>query len=141
MGPTGSRSRSSGPTAVATGFPCTYTFARAGDAGSPDPDARYGGADFVVAATADRDDALGVLPAHGVPLARDRGVPTLDVVVDGERRNVHDEDYPMTDDVHLNTLGESDARERAFLDLLASLFGQRTLVGRSMLPADPPTGW
>lgn len=122
-------------------LPVYEKFVRAGDAGIPDLDARFGLPESVVAITARRDDALGVLPENGVALARERGVPTLDVIIDGERRSIHDRGYPMTDDVHLNTLGEPDARERAFLDLLASPFGQRAIVGRRLIPADPPAGW
>jgi hypothetical protein len=47
----------------------------------------------------------------------------------------------MTDDVRLSTLGDPDARGRAFLDLLRSPFGQRALVGRTLIPVDPPAGW
>lgn len=117
--------------------PAYESFLRENDAVPEALDARYGQADEFVTAAAERDNALGVVQARGVRIARDRGVPTLDVLVDTERRTVYNEGYPMTDDVYLYTLGEPDTQERAFLDLLSSPFGQHALVARELLPVEP----
>ena len=47
----------------------------------------------------------------------------------------------MTNDVYLYTLGEPDAREWAFPDLLTSPVGQRVLLGSDLLVLEPPVGW
>jgi phosphate transport system substrate-binding protein len=128
-----------GPDVSGDWDPAYEAFLLAGDT-VPELDYRAGQASQLVTVAAERDDALGVVPASGVGLARARGVPTLDVVVDGERADIYDADYPTVDDVHLYTVGETDARERAFLDLLTSPFGQRALVRRDLLPLDSSAG-
>ncbi|MFC5277986.1 PstS family phosphate ABC transporter substrate-binding protein [Halorubrum rubrum] len=104
-------------------------------------DYRAGQASQLVSAAAEHDNALGVVQASGVRLARERDVRILDVTVDGDRVSVYEEGYPLTDDVYLYTLDEPDAREQAFLELLSSPFGQRVLVGRGLLPVEPPAEW
>ncbi|MGB9985870.1 substrate-binding domain-containing protein [Salarchaeum japonicum] len=128
-----------GPDITGTNLPYE-TFLRQNGYATAGVDARYGQAAEMVTAAANREHAIGVLPARGVHLAHARGVPTLDVLVDGERRGVSD-DYPMTATVGFYTHGDPDQRGRAFLDLLTSPFGQRTLVGREVIPRTLPDDW
>lgn len=113
-------------------------FFLAGETAPSALDYRAGRATQLVSAAAKRDNALGVLHVSDVSHAREHGVPLLDVTVDGDRLSVYEEGYPLTDDVYLYTLGEPDAREQAFLELLSSPFGQRVLVGRDLLPVEAP---
>jgi phosphate transport system substrate-binding protein len=124
------------------GFDPAYErFFKAGGAYPVELDARLGQDEELVRLAHERDDAIGVVHAGGVWRARERGVPTLDVLVDGERYSPYDGGYPMTTAGSLHTLGDPDPRERAFLDLLTSPFGQLALVGRELLPLRPVEGW
>ncbi|MDZ5813379.1 hypothetical protein U4E84_18780, partial [Halorubrum sp. AD140] len=116
-------------------------FFLAGDTTPSALDYRAGRATQLVSAAAKRDNALGVLHASDVSLAREHEVPLLDVTIDGDSVSVYEEGYPLTDDVYLYTHGEPAPRERAFLELLSSSFGQRELVGRDLFPAEPPVDW
>ena len=69
-------------------------FFRAGDTVPTAPDYRAGQTSQLVSAAAERDNALGVIPAEDVRVAHERGVPTLDVIVDEERQRIYDEGYP-----------------------------------------------
>jgi len=127
-----------GPDVTGDWNPAYENFLLAGDAVPAALDYRAGRATQLVRAAAERENALGVVQGHGVSVARDRGVPTLDVIINGERRGVYDERYPMTRNVYLSTLGEPNAREQAFLELFTSPYGQRVFVGRDLLPIVPP---
>lgn len=126
---------------VPTGEDYIFTKYLIGDAGYPKRDARFARVNEFVSAVAERDNSIRIVPARGVYTARERGDPTLTVIVDGERRSRYDERYPMTDQILLYTLGEPTPRERAILDRLTSPFGQRALIGRHFLPTEQPVGW
>jgi phosphate transport system substrate-binding protein len=94
---------------------------------------------------AGRDDAVALVPVGDAEAALRRDVVTTDgrsvdagavatpeLVVEEDPIDLYAPAYPTTRDARLLTRGAPSARERAFLDALASPFGQREVLGRQL---------